>query len=182
VHARAGLAQALLDEAERDELDLVVATVRGVRRSVELEPLFDETFALVAAPRWAARIDRAALARDAPAALAGVPLVAYADDLPIVRRYFRAVFGVKPPAPARLVLDDLRGILAAVVAGAGVSVLPGYLVDAPLRAGELVLLFEPRRAPRNTIYLGARPAALRSPRVAAAHTLLLRAAATWSAS
>lgn len=179
LRARTGLAQPLLDQAERDELDLVIAAARGTRKRVELEPLFDETFVLVAGPRWAARIDRGAVASAGPAALHGVPLVAYADDLPILRRYYREVFGARPLGPAAVVIDDLRGVLGAVAAGAGVSVLPRYLIDEPVRRGELIVLHAPKRPPRNTLHLAAKPAALRQPRVAAARTLLLAAARSW---
>jgi DNA-binding transcriptional LysR family regulator len=179
IRARTGLAQPLLDEAERDELDLVLAAARGKRRHVELEPLFDETFVLVAGPRWAARLDRGALEERGAAALTGVPLVAYADDLPILRRYHREVFGVRAAGPAQVVIDDLRGVLGAVAAGAGISVLPRYLCDEPIRRGELVVLHTPKRPPRNRIYLAAKPSSLRQPRVAAVRSMLLAAARSW---
>ena len=49
-------------------------------------------------------------------------LVGYADLLPIVRRYWRSEFGWRSPNPVAVVIPDLP---AAVIAGSGVSVLPG---------------------------------------------------------
>jgi DNA-binding transcriptional LysR family regulator len=47
-------------------------------------------------------------------------------------------------------------VLAATVAGAGISVLPRYLCRNQLAAGALVTLFEPELAPINTLYLATR--------------------------
>lgn len=65
-----------------------------------------------------------------------------------------------------VVVPDLRGVLAAVAAGAGVTVLPRYLCEDDLASGALVPLVTPEDPPINTGFLveraGALPA-LRSP-------------------
>ncbi|MFF2495458.1 LysR family transcriptional regulator [Agromyces sp. NPDC058064] len=153
---RFGLADGLLDELRAGALDLVVSSVRPSQRGLSAMPLVDEEFVLVAAPRWRlagppGRADAVA------AALAEVPLLAYGDELPIVRRYWRSVFGHRPDALHPIaVIPDLRAIRAALVAGAGMSVLPRYLVESELAAGRLVALHEPEMAPLNTLYLVAR--------------------------
>lgn len=144
---RFGLAAALLDELRAGGLDLVISSIRPAQRGLSAAPLYDEEFVLVAAPSW----------RDHAGVLAGIPVVAYGDDLPIVRRYWRTVFGHRPDElELRAVLPDLRAIRAALVAGAGMSVLPRYLVEAQLASGELVPLHEPEFAPLNTLYLVSR--------------------------
>lgn len=143
-----GLAEDLLARLAAGELDAVVATVRPRRRGLRVEPLCDEEFVLVAAPRRVVSPDAGSLAH--------VPLVAYSEDMPIVRRYWRHVFGVAPSGPAAVVVPDLRGVLAAVVAGAGVSVLPRYLCAGELADGSLVQLLDPPEPPINTLYLAAR--------------------------
>lgn len=68
-----------------------------LRRSIVAVPLMDEEFVLVAAPVWAECIGPV----DGPGALHGIPLVTYAEDLPIARRYRRHVFHTRltdPPA------------------------------------------------------------------------------------
>jgi DNA-binding transcriptional LysR family regulator len=142
-------------------------------------PLTDEEFVLVAGAGWAARIDRDRVARLGAAALRGVPLVAYAEDLPIVRRYWRAVFGTRPPGPAAVVVADLRAVLAATVAGAGATVLPRYLCADALASGALVALHEPEVPPINTLFLASRGGAEDEPAVAAVRRHLLTAAREW---
>ena len=72
-----------------------------------------------------------------------LPLISYAEDLPIARRYWRHVFNRRLHAPAAVTVPDLRGVLTVVIAGAGWSVLPSYLCRAELASGALRLLHEP---------------------------------------
>ncbi|WP_344342831.1 LysR family transcriptional regulator, partial [Kitasatospora putterlickiae] len=83
-----GLTDPLLTELRAGRHDLVVATRRPRGRSLDAEPLSDEEFVLVASPAWAEQPAGEAL----PDALERAPLVAYAEDLPIARRYWRHVF------------------------------------------------------------------------------------------
>ncbi|MFW5418807.1 LysR family transcriptional regulator [Nocardiopsis sp. CNT-189] len=170
-----GLTGPLLEELRAGRHDLVIATLRPRGRSLVSVPLMDEEFVLVAAPSWAGRAEALA-AGEGPSALRGVPLVAYAEDLPIVRRYWRHVFGGRLSWRAALTLPDLRGVLSAVVAGAGFSVLPRYLCGDALDSGALVALHEPDDPPFNTCYLVRRPGPPSGPGVDRVHDLLLREA------
>ncbi|MDH6132200.1 DNA-binding transcriptional LysR family regulator [Kitasatospora sp. MAA4] len=174
-----GLTDDLLDGLRAGRYDLAIATARPRGRSLVAEPLADEEFVLVAAPGLAAQLGPGAVAEHGPAALHGVPLVSYAEDLPIARRYWRHVFGTRLNGPAAVVVPDLRGVLAAVVAGAGYSVLPRYLCLDELASGAVVPLFEPDDPPINTGYLVRRPGTEAGPHVALVRTQLLRAARSW---
>ncbi|WP_119731380.1 LysR family transcriptional regulator [Thermomonospora amylolytica] len=174
-----GLADDLLAGLRAGTHDLVVSAIRPRGRALIAEPLMDEEFVLVAAPAWAGRLDRDRLADDGAAALAGVPLVSYAEDLPILRRYWRHVFGTRLTADPAIVVPDLRGVLAAVLAGAGVSVLPHYLCAAHIDAGTLVPLLEPDDPPINTAFLARRTGGPLHPHVALVHDHLLEAARSW---
>ncbi|MFF9583420.1 LysR substrate-binding domain-containing protein [Streptomyces achromogenes] len=114
-----------------------------------------------------------------PALLHDVPLVTYAEDLPIARRYWRHVFGRRLSRTAAVTVPDLRGVLAAVAAGAGFGVLPRYLCQDLLASGALVALLEPEDPPINTGFLVQRPGAFDNPDVTRVRTFLLRAARDW---
>ncbi|MFE3639166.1 LysR family transcriptional regulator [Streptomyces sp. NPDC059168] len=173
-----GLTEPLLDELRAGRHDLVIATARPRGRTLHAVPLADEEFVLVAAPARAGRL-RDLLPVEGPAALHGVPLVTYAEDLPIARRYWRHVFGRRLSRTAALTVPDLRGVLAAVVAGAGFSVLPRYLCAQALESGALVELLTPQDPPINTGYLVERPGARDNPDVTRVRELLLAAGRTW---
>ncbi|MCM2430220.1 LysR family transcriptional regulator [Streptomyces sp. RKAG337] len=174
-----GLTDDLLEGLRAGRYDLVISTVRPRGRSVTAVPLMDEEFVLVAAPSWAGRIGSGTVAAEGPAALRAAPLITYAEDLPIARRYWRHVFGTRLSTQAAITVPDLRGVLAAVVAGAGVTVLPRYLCAAELASGALVALLEPEDPPINTAYLAQRPGAGEIPHVALVRDQLLRAGRTW---
>lgn len=172
-----GLTDPLLEELRAGRHDLVIATTRPRGRTLHAVALTDEEFVLVAAPVWAERLaDRPAV--EGPAALHDVPLVTYAEDLPIARRYWRHVFGRRLSRTAALTVPDLRGVLA-VVAGAGFGVLPRYLCQDLLASGALVALLEPEDPPINTGFLVQRPGTPDNPDVVRVRTLLLQAARTW---
>ncbi|MGX5184657.1 LysR family transcriptional regulator [Streptomyces avermitilis] len=173
-----GLTDALLDELRAGRHDLVVATSRPRGRTLTAVPLADEEFVLVAAPVWAERIGER-LAADGPGVLHEVPLVTYAEDLPIVRRYWRHVFGRRLNCQAAVTVPDLRGVRAAVAGGAGFSVLPRYLCADELTSGALVLLADPEDPPINTSFLAQRPGAFGNPHVARVRDHLLEAARSW---
>lgn len=140
-----GLAEDLLDRLADRSLDIVASSVPPRRRGVASVPLYDEEFVLVATSRWTG-VD-----------LDTIPAVAYAENLPIIRRYWRSVFD-RPPTGLRVaaVVPDLRGIRTLILAGAGMSVLPTYLVAADLATGALVALDTPDLAPLNTVFLATR--------------------------
>ncbi|QAY69094.1 LysR family transcriptional regulator [Xylanimonas protaetiae] len=155
VHVTPGVTTDLLDLLRSGRLDLVVATSRPPGRRLVAELLGDEELVLVAAPGV---VDGAAVERDGPAALDPVPLLAYATDLPITRRYWRHVFGQRLEREPALVSPDLRSLRSAACAGAGVTALPRYLCERELADGRLVLLLDPPDPPVSTTYLVRRPA------------------------
>ncbi|MCI4063049.1 LysR family transcriptional regulator [Micromonospora sp. R77] len=167
----AGLPDQLLDDLVAGRLDLAVTSVRPRRRGLTVEPLYDEEFVLVAAPSWAERLP----APVTPQALRDVPLIAYAEEAPILRRYWRTVFDTRLTRAPSLVVADLRAVRAAVLAGAGVSVLPTYLCRGELAGGALRALLTPSVSPLNTLFLAARPAVAGRREVQAVRRALLAA-------
>lgn len=172
-----GLTEPLLDGLRAGRHDLVIATFRPRGRALAAVPLGDEEFVLVSAPAWAERIGGPArIAAVGPAALHGVPLVAYAEDLPIVRRYWRHVFGRRLVCQPAVTMPDLNAVKAAVVGGTGFTVLPRYLCTTELASGTLVSLHDPDDPPINTAFLVQRPGATSNPHVALVRDHLLQAA------
>ncbi len=129
-------------------------------------------------PPWAERVGAGRVAAEGPAALHGVPLVSYAEDLPIARRYWRHVFGTRLAAQAAITVPDLRGVLAAVVSGAGITVLPRYLCLDELASGTLVPLLTPK-TPDQHLLPHPPPRLPDNPHVTLVRERLLRAAPGW---
>ncbi|MFI6950026.1 LysR family transcriptional regulator [Streptomyces sp. NPDC050422] len=180
LRASTGLTDPLLDELRSGQHDLVISTTRPRGRALSAVPLMDEEFVLVAAPVVAERVGGpSSLAAHGPGVLHGLPLITYAEDLPIARRYWRHVFGRRLGCPAAVTVPDLRGVLAVVASGAGFSVLPRYLCAAGLASGALTLLADPEDPPINTAYLVQRPGSAANPHVALVRDSLVRAGLSW---
>ncbi|MGR2751910.1 LysR family transcriptional regulator [Agromyces arachidis] len=148
LRVRFGETPELLGALEASELDLVVSTVQPRIRGIEFAPLFDERFVLAVPP---VLLDRF---REDPDA---VPVVAYGEQLPIIRRYWRSVFDRRPTG-LRVVatVPDLRVLADLAAAGVGMTVLPTYLAEPYLDAGRLIDPVDPEDPPLNTVYLARR--------------------------
>lgn len=175
-----GLTEPLLEEMRAGRHDLVIATRRPRGRALESVPLADEEYVLVASPAWARRVaDHPAADGGLCAALRDVPLVTYAEDLPIARRYWRNVFGKQLTARAAVTVPNLYAVLSAVNAGAGYSVLPHSLCQEYLEAGRLTRLHSPEEPPLNTLFLVQRPGSDANPDVLRVGDRLRAAARAW---
>ncbi|WP_327173822.1 LysR family transcriptional regulator [Streptomyces sp. NBC_01335] len=174
-----GLPEPLIEEMRAGRHDLVIATRHPPGRTWKSVPLADEEYLLVAAPAWAERLARHPHSTDLCAALREVPMVTYAEDLPIIRRYWRTIFGKQHTARAAVTVPNLYAVLSAVNAGAGYSVLPRSLCQDHLDTGRLTLLHNPEEAPLNTLFLLQRPGAETNPDVLRVRERLREAARTW---
>jgi DNA-binding transcriptional LysR family regulator len=167
VRVRTGLTAELMTALGDGELDVVVATTPTRTRGVTLVPYFDEVLALMGSPRLAlqtgARIGSSAAipsktiaATNWPLLLEDFALIAFAENAPLVRRYWRLVFGLSSAPAPRVVFNDLRAVAKAVASGTAWTVLPTYLARAQLDLGELTILHTPPQSPTNTLYLATR--------------------------
>ncbi|MDR6867899.1 DNA-binding transcriptional LysR family regulator [Microbacterium resistens] len=175
-----GLAPALLDDLAAGALDLVVSSIRPTVPALRSQGLIDEEFVLVGAPSLARTVDEARIRANPAEALAPLPLVVYDEELSIIRRYWRSQFGHRPANPVALVVPDLRAILAAVVAGAGIAAIPRYLAEPAILSGSVELLHRPEEPPINTLHLVIRAGTAITPATSAVIARLRDAARSWS--
>ncbi len=174
-----GLAQDLLAGLVESRYDMVMATVRPRDSSIAWAPLVDEEFVLVGGGAWVDRVGPADVAARGPEALRGIPLIAYSESLPIIRRYWRTMFGRSPDGIAEVVVPDLRAVLAAVRAGAGISVLPTYLCSGEISRREIAVLHHAEVPPLNTLYLATRTGTPASVGLSSLRSHLLKKAQLW---
>lgn len=151
-----GLADDLLDKLKAGSLDMVVSAVRPRGRALPSTPLFDEEFVLVGSPSLGVAPSEAI----SPESIRTAALLAYAHDVPILRRYWRHVFGERLDREPAVIAPDLRALAAAAAAGAGITVLPTYLIRDELATGSLIVLRPTEDAPINTLHLVRRPGPL----------------------
>lgn len=179
VHVATGEDEELLEQLREGRHDLLITAQRPRGRALSVTELAEEEHLLVAAPAWAGRVEARGQGVAVCAALEAVPLVSTADDMPVVRRYWRTQYGKQHPAvgPA-LTVPSLHAVIAAVRAGAGYSVLPRSLCAADLASGALLQLEEPERPRTTTLMLVQRPGAEQNSATGQVAEALLEAART----
>jgi DNA-binding transcriptional LysR family regulator len=180
VRAAFGPTEESLEGLAAGHHDLAITTARPRGGLLTAATLCDEEQVLVCAPRWAARLGGAAVVRaKGPRLLDGVPALCVHESMPLMTRYWNAVFDAPLNQSGAVVAPDLRGVLECVMAGAGMAVLPRYLCADALDAGEIVTLCDPPVPPLRTYFLSVRAGTLALSHIARAHDWLLRAAADW---
>jgi DNA-binding transcriptional LysR family regulator len=135
---------------------------------LEYQLIHKENFWLVAPPETVIPMPLESLQVDLTSLeqwLRGQPLIAYSEELPIVRRFWRVVFGRRLDVVPRLVLPDLQMIRQAIAIGFGFSVLPDYLCEEMVGTGALTLILKPTDAVSNQIWLAYRKSERQSQRI-----------------
>lgn len=150
--------------------DLAITASMPDEHSHGYARLLTERFLLVLAPRLAGRLGPAPSAQE----LSEIPLIAYDEDLPLIRPLWAAMFRTAPTLQAALTIPDLRIIQDLVIKGQGWSVLPDYQCAGALASGKLVSMTAPMDAPANDLYLVWNKTSLRQPRIAHARDFILR--------
>ncbi|WP_420121359.1 LysR family transcriptional regulator [Nakamurella sp.] len=174
-----GLPEDLVESLIAGHIDLAILTVPVRRRGVTLTPLCDEELILIGAPPRAARLAPRLASNPSDEELTAEPLIAYGEHMPLIRRYWNLVFGSRPTGRPAMVVPDLRGVLTAVSADAGIAVVPAYLGRPAVERGEVARLMSPALAPINTLSLAASGRAMVQAHTAVVHSFLTQAGRTW---
>jgi DNA-binding transcriptional LysR family regulator len=154
-----GLAEELIEQLVANKLDYVIATQKIARSELEYQPIYKESFWLVAPAKTEIPIRSEILQVDLTPLeewLTQQPLIAYSEELPIIRRFWRVVFGRRSQMQAQYIIPDLRGIRSAIASGLGYSVLPNYLCNEWIAEEKLALVLKPTKAVTNQIWLAYR--------------------------
>jgi DNA-binding transcriptional LysR family regulator len=160
-----GLAADLVEQLLSGKLDAVIATQKIAKSDLEYQLIAEENFWLVAPPSALMPIDSTIINGDLTTLeqwLKTQPLIAYSEELPIIRRFWRMVFGRRLDIVPAVVLPDLRMIRESISAGLGFSVLPDYLCTEMVEMNALTLLLKPSTPITNQIWLTYRKSARQS--------------------
>lgn len=94
-----------------------------------------------------------------------VPLIAYDEDLPLVRTVWASMYQSPLVIQAVVTIPDFRVILKMVLAGAGWTVLPDFICADLIENGALISPTIVSSAPRNELYLVWNAQSLISPSI-----------------
>lgn len=150
VIASLGVASKLLDWLLEEKVDVIVMSQKLVAPGIEYIPYMQEEFALVAPPDYVepAFADKASF----EAWLCSQPWISYGLDLPIIRRFWREHFQKRPQTHPTHVVPDLHSVLKAIEHGAGISMLPTFMLDDHLYRSKVKIMY-PSCTVHNDLYL-----------------------------
>jgi DNA-binding transcriptional LysR family regulator len=169
---RFGLVQDLIEQLLDNKIDCAIATQKIAKPELEYQLIFEENFWLIGSPKVVLPISQDVMQADLTSLerwLIPQPLIAYSEDLPIIRRFWRVVFGQRLDVNPQFIIPDLRTIREAIAQGLGYSVLPDYLCTEWVNHHHLTLILKPAKAVTNQIWLAYR----KSERQSQSVTLLL---------
>ncbi|WP_210583190.1 LysR family transcriptional regulator [Streptomyces sp. GESEQ-35] len=164
LRCRAGLSDQLVEAVLGDEIDIAVLTkIEGIPTAkLHLVHWKDEDLVL---------IDRAGAPPYDPRDTSR-RFVGYSESMPMARRYFRNCWGLAPPTPA-LTMPDMRAVVSAVQAGAGLTVIPRLGVESALTEETLAIVHTAPRPVLNSLYLAMRRGRENVPRLRTVFAQLL---------
>lgn len=148
---RFGLLQDLIEQLLDNQIDCAIATQKIAKPELEYQLIFEESFWLVGSPTTIIPPTQ-----DLEPWLRSQPLIAYSEDLPIIRRFWRVIFGQRLDVNPQFIIPDLRAIRSATSQGLGYSVLPDYLCTEWVNNNQLSLILKPAKSVTNQIWLAYR--------------------------
>ncbi|GEC89416.1 LysR family transcriptional regulator [Brevibacillus brevis] len=150
VIAYLGVASKILEFLLEEKVDLIVMSQKLSAPGVEYIPYMQEEFALVAPPDY--REPTFDDKESFEAWLCSQPWISYDLDLPIIRRFWREHFQKRPQTHPTHVVPDLHSVLKAIEHGAGISLLPTFMLDDHLSRNKVKIMY-PSCTVYNDLYL-----------------------------
>lgn len=150
VIAYLGAASKILEFLLEEKVDLIVMSQKLSAPGVEYIPYMQEEFALVAPPHYSEPTfdDKESF----ESWLCSQPWISYDLDLPIIRRFWREHFQKRPQTHPTHVVPDLHGVLKAIEHGAGISLLPTFMLNDHLSRNKVKIMY-PSYTVHNDLYL-----------------------------
>ncbi|CBJ79308.1 putative LysR-family transcriptional regulator [Xenorhabdus bovienii str. Jollieti] len=100
-----------------------------------------------------------------PEILEKYPLISYDNQLPLIRDYYKLVFGVEADILPSITISDLRVIGRIISDNNGWTVMPEYLCEDGFKSRKVFKINHNTNIPENNFYLVWNKSALRHPRV-----------------
>ncbi|MFX3618653.1 MAG: LysR family transcriptional regulator [Sporolactobacillus sp.] len=145
-----GIADQLLELLKEDKVDIIITSQKCKTPGIEFTKLCDEEFA-VAAPNKLVVPPLDDL-KSTEKWLLEQDWMSYGLDLPIIRRFWREHFKRRPTIKPIHIIPNLHFILKMIENGAGISLIPTYILRNSMDAQKAKMILDGLTA-ANVIYL-----------------------------
>lgn len=145
-----GVASKLLDWLLEEKVDIIIMSQKLAAPGIEYIPYMQEEFAVVAPPDY---VEPSFSDKESfEAWLCSQPWISYDLDLPIIRRFWREHFQKRPQTHPTHVVPDLHSVLKAIEHGAGISLLPTFMLNDHLFRNKVKIMY-PSYTVHNDLYM-----------------------------
>jgi len=146
----------MIKKLRKGSLDGVIATQQLDHADVDYFKIDQEAFCLVSEPNMQLPDGISDTKDELERFLAKQNWISYSEELPILRRFWHIAFDRRPSIEPTLIAPSLLLIRKAVEQGLGISVLPRYICERALDEGRLKVLWEPKTAVLNELWIAMR--------------------------
>ncbi|NRF91585.1 LysR family transcriptional regulator [Paenibacillus frigoriresistens] len=150
VFAYYGLAAYILDLLTEDKVDIIVTSQKYTAPGIEYLHYVEEQFVIVAPYHYQEPDFNDS--KQLEAWLCSQTWLSYGLELPIIRRFWRENFQKRPQMKPEHVLPDLHIILSAIEHGAGISLLPTYMLANSLQTNKVKIICKPYKVTNNLYF------------------------------
>ncbi|NOU90846.1 LysR family transcriptional regulator [Paenibacillus sp. LMG 31460] len=144
-----GLAAYILDLLTEDKVDIIVTSQKYSAPGIEYLHYVEEEFVVVAPYDYEEPDFNDS--KQLEAWLCSQTWLSYGLELPIIRRFWRENFQKRPQMKPEHVLPDLHIILSAIEHGAGISLLPTYMLANSIQTNKVKIICDPFKV-TNDLY------------------------------
>ncbi|PLT32805.1 LysR family transcriptional regulator [Bacillus sp. V5-8f] len=135
-----GTADELLELLKEGTVDIIITSKKFQAPGIEYVPLFEEEFVIVAPKHL--EIEEGINNEEKEKWLSSQNWISYGLELPIIRRFWREHFKKRPIMKPIHVIPNLHMILKAIENGAGISLIPTYLLRNSMDEAKSKIIFE----------------------------------------
>ncbi|TFE25368.1 LysR family transcriptional regulator [Cohnella luojiensis] len=135
-----GFASNILELLTEDKVDIIVTSQKSSVPSLEYIHYMEEEFVVVSP--YSFEEPEFKDSKQLETWLFSQKWLSYGLELPIIRRFWRENFHQRPQMKPEHVLPDLHVLLSAIEHGAGISLLPTYMLEKSLKSNKVKIICE----------------------------------------
>ncbi|MDP4095803.1 LysR family transcriptional regulator [Paenibacillus sp. P96] len=147
-----GTANQLVELLKEDKVDIIFTSQKSQTPGIEYAKLCDEEFVIVAPADMEIPLDHDGKLVSREQWLLSRKWISYGLDLPIIRRLWREHFKKRPVLKPTHVIPNLHLILRAIEGGAGLSLIPTYILKNSMNKEKTKIIFEDLKV-KNELYI-----------------------------
>lgn len=146
-----GTADQLLELLKEDKVDLIITSQKSQIPGIEFTKLDEEEFVVAASKQLEVPMNDDDLTSKEKWLLSQ-DWISYGLDLPIIRRFWRVHFKKRPIIKPKHIIPNLHLILKAIENGAGISLIPTYILKNSMDEEKAKVILE-KLSVKNVIYI-----------------------------